>query len=132
MWQLVIGSGVFMLVLVGGFKSYYDKAEAQKRELQTKLELAIDNQELLEKNIADQNQQLLEQKEKHKIVLERVSALTVENQKALEEVEEIRKKFAKHDMDVLSLRKPKLIENIINRGTKQVLNELETITAPTT
>jgi len=132
MWQLVIGSGVLMLVLVGGFKSYYDKAEAQKRELQTKLELAIDNQELLEKNIADQNQQLLEQKEKHKIVLERVSALTVENQKALEEVEEIRKKFAKHDMDVLSLRKPKLIENIINRGTKQVLNELETITAPTT
>mgnify|MGYP003120744441 FL=1 len=132
MWQLVIGSGVLMLVLVGGFKSYYDKAEAQKRELQTKLELAIDNQELLEKNIANQNQQLLEQKEKHKIVLERVSALTVENQKALEEVEEIRKKFAKHDMDVLSLRKPKLIENIINRGTKQVLNELETITAPTT
>tara|TARA_R100001079_G_C4359791_1_gene114552 strand:- start:179 stop:577 length:399 start_codon:yes stop_codon:yes gene_type:complete len=132
MWQLVIGSGVLMLVLVGGFKSYYDKAEAQKRELQTKLELAIDNQQLLEKNIADQNQQLLEQKEKHKIVLERVSALTVENQKALEEVEEIRKKFAKHDMDVLSLRKPKLIENIINRGTKQVLNELETITAPTT
>ena len=132
MWQLVIGSGVLMLVLVGGFKSYYDKAEAQKRELQTKLELAIDNQKLLEKNIADQNQQLLEQKEKHKIVLERVSALTVENQKALEEVEEIRKKFAKHDMDVLSLRKPKLIENIINRGTKQVLNELETITAPTT
>ena len=132
MWQLVIGSGVLMLVLVGGFKSYYDKAEAQKRELQTKLELAIDNQELLEKNIANQNQQLLEQKEKHKIVLERVSALTVENQKALEEVEEIRKKFAKHDMDVLSLRKTKLIENIINRGTKQVLNELETITAPTT
>ena len=132
MWQLVIGSGVLMLVLVGGFKSYYDKAEAQKRELQTKLELAIDNQELLKKNIANQNQQLLEQKEKHKIVLERVSALTVENQKALEEVEEIRKKFAKHDMDVLSLRKPKLIENIINRGTKQVLNELETITAPTT
>jgi len=132
MWQLVIGSGILMLVLVGGFKSYYDKAEAQKRELQTKLELAIDNQELLEKNIADQNQQLLEQKEKHKIVLERVSALTVENQKALEEVEEIRKKFAKHDMDVLSLRKPKLIENIINRGTKQVLNELEIITAPTT
>ena len=132
MWQLVIGSGVLMLVLVGGFKSYYDKAEAQKRELQTKLELAIDNQELLEKNIADQNQQLLDQKEKHKIVLERVSALTVENQKALEEVEEIRKKFSKHNMDVLSLRKPKLIENIINRGTKQVLNELETITAPTT
>lgn len=132
MWQLVIGSGILMLVLVGGFKSYYDKAEAQKRELQTKLELAIDNQELLEKNIAEQNQQLLDQKEKNKVVLERISALTVENQKALEEVEEIRKKFSKHNMDVLSLRKPKLIENIINRGTKQVLNELETITTPTT
>ena len=33
-------------------------------------------------------------------------------------------------MNVLSLRKPKLIENIINRGTKEVLNELENITNP--
>ena len=40
-------------------------------------------------------------------------------------------KFDKHNMNVLSLRKPKLIENIINRGTREVLSELEAITNPT-
>jgi hypothetical protein len=34
-------------------------------------------------------------------------------------------------MDVLSMRKPKLIENIINRGTKSVLNDLKVITDET-
>ena len=33
-------------------------------------------------------------------------------------------------MNVLSLRKPKLIENIINKGTKGVLNEFENLTNP--
>ena len=40
----------------------------------------------------------------------------------------IRKKFAKHNLDVLSLRKPKLIEKIINKGTREVLDDLEAIT----
>ena len=44
------------------------------------------------------------------------------------EVDAIRKKFAKHNLNVLSLRKPKLIEKIINRGTKEVLDDLENIT----
>jgi len=34
-------------------------------------------------------------------------------------------------MDVLSIRKPKLIENIISRGTKSVLNDLKDITDET-
>ena len=48
----------------------------------------------------------------------------------MEEVDDIRKKFAKHRLDVLTLRKPKLIEKIINRGTADVLKNLETITDP--
>ena len=33
-------------------------------------------------------------------------------------------------MNMLSLRKPKLIENIINKGTKGVLNDFENLTTP--
>jgi DNA-binding MarR family transcriptional regulator len=61
-------------------------------------------------------------------MLAKVETLTEENQKAQEEVKNIREKFAKHDLTVLSLKKPKLIEKIINKGTKDVLNELESIT----
>lgn len=50
---------------------------------------------------------------------------------AQNEVTDIRKKFSRHSMDVLSIRKPKLIENIINRGTKSVLSDLKTITDET-
>ena len=50
---------------------------------------------------------------------------------AQNEVTDIRKKFSRHSMDVLSISKPKLIENIINRGTKSVLNDLKTITDET-
>ena len=63
-------------------------------------------------------------------MLAQVERLQRENMEAQNEVIDIRKKFSRHSLDVLSVRKPKLIENIINRGTKQVLNDLKTITNP--
>ena len=59
-----------------------------------------------------------------------IERLTDENQQAQAEVETIRKKFAKHDLNVLSLRKPGLIENIVNRGTRAVGTEFEKLTDP--
>ena len=59
-----------------------------------------------------------------------IEKLTDENQQAQAEVETIRKKFAKHDLNVLSLRKPGLIENIVNRGTRAVGAEFEKLTNP--
>ena len=46
------------------------------------------------------------------------------------EVINIKRSFARHDLNILSIRKPKLIEKIINRGTGDVLNDLKTITDP--
>jgi hypothetical protein len=57
-----------------------------------------------------------------------VERLQKENMVAQNEVTDIRKKFSKHSIDVLSIRKPQLIQNIINRGTKTVLNDLKQIT----
>ena len=58
--------------------------------------------------------------------------LSDKNQQAKIEIENIRKKFAKHDINVLGLKKPKLIENIINKGTKRVMADLTQITNPET
>ena len=44
--------------------------------------------------------------------------------------EKIRKKFSKHNLNMLSLRKPKLIENIVNRGTRAVGKDFEKLTDP--
>jgi hypothetical protein len=59
-----------------------------------------------------------------------VLQLSAENQSYQEEVTRIRKKFARHDLDRLSLAKPGLIERIINKGTAKVFKEFEDITDP--
>ena len=109
---------------------YYDKTEAQKDALVTQIKQASENKKLLEATIADQNAQIYQQREKQQAVLLKIEQLTEDHQNAMKEVDSIRKKFAKHNLDVLTLRKPKLIEKIINRGTAEVLNDLEAYTDP--
>ena len=130
MWQLSAGLGLALALSLGGFKMYYDKTEAQKDALMTQIKQASENQKLLEKTIADQNAQIDQQREKQRAVLLKIEQLTEDHQNAMKEVDTIRKKFAKHNLDVLTLRKPKLIEKIINRGTAEVLNDLEAYTDP--
>ena len=129
-WQISAGLGIVLVLTLGGFKLYYDKAEAEKENLLVQVRQAQANTELLEKTVAKQNQDLLDQQKRTEEVMPRVTTLSEEHAKAVEEVNEIRKKFAKHNLDVLSLRKPKLIEKIINNGTKGVLQNLEVITDP--
>ena len=129
-WQISAGLGIVLALTLGGFKLYYDKAEAEKENLLVQVRQAQANTELLEKTVAKQNQDLLDQQKRTEEMMQRVTTLSEEHAKAVEEVNEIRKKFAKHNLDVLSLRKPKLIEKIINNGTKGVLHNLEVITDP--
>ena len=130
MWQISAGLGIALAIALGSFKLYYDKAEAEKNALQAEVQQALRNQALLEKTIADQNLEIQEQQKKQQAVLMKIDQLTQEHQLAMREVDDIRKKFARHNLDVLSLRKPKLIEKIINRGTVDVLTNLESITDP--
>ena len=129
-WQICAGLGIGLALTLGGFKLYYDKAEAEKENLLVQVRQAQANTELLKKTVAEQNQDLLDQQKRTEEVMQRVTTLSEEHAKAVEEVNDIRKKFAKHNLDVLSLRKPKLIEKIINNGTKGVLQNLEVITDP--
>jgi multidrug resistance efflux pump len=129
-WQISAGLGIVLALTLGSFKLYYDKAEAEKENLLVQVRQAQANTELLEKTVAKQNQDLLDQQKRTEEVMQRVTDLSQEHAKAVEEVNEIRKKFSKHNLDVLSLRKPKLIEKIINNGTKGVLQNLEVITDP--
>ena len=128
MWQISAGLGIALALSLGSFKLYYDKAEAEKDAMESSLRMSIANVETLKKEMEAQNQQMQDQIERNKVIQERISILAEENKTAMLEVDAIRKKFAKHNLGVLSLRKPKLIEKIINKGTREVLDDLEAIT----
>ena len=127
-FKLSAGLGLALLLLAGSFKMYYDKTQAEIESFHLQLERSIQNQKMLEGTIDQQNENLKETIENHELMISQVESLQKENMMAQNEVTDIRKKFSRHSMDVLSIRKPKLIENIINRGTKSVLNDLKVIT----
>jgi predicted nucleic acid-binding Zn-ribbon protein len=130
MWQISAALGVALVVAGGAFKMYYDKSEAEKEAMATQLQQAMDNQQRLENAIADQNEQIEKALAEQKASQERIQSLTVANNEANEKVEELRNKFARHDLDMLSIRKPGLVEKLVNRGTAKVFSDLEKLTDP--
>ena len=56
--------------------------------------------------------------------------MALANQEAQREVNKLRSTFAKHDLDNLAINKPALVENMINRGTARVKDDLIKITNP--
>ena len=127
-FKLSVGLGVALVLVSGAFKMYYDKSQAELDSFHMRLAQSIQNQKTLEGTIEKQNKNLEQTIQNHKLMVAQVERLQKENMIAQNEVTDIRKKFSKHSIDVLSIRKPQLIQNIINRGTKTVLNDLKQIT----
>ena len=122
--------GLLLILSLGAFKLYYDKSEAEKEAMAVALQQAMNNQLLLENTIKDQNQQMEEQLAREQKSQARISQLSTANSEAMEEVTELRGKFARHDLNMLSMTKPGLLEKMVNRGTVRVFEELETLTQP--
>jgi len=122
--------GVGLILLGGAFKLYYDKAEAEKDLLRSELQQAISNQAILEGEIKAQNEQLERQLAREKENLQKINDLADAARAAEKEVTDMRQTFARHNLNMLSIRKPGLIEKIINRGTVKVNEELADITDP--
>lgn len=112
------------------FKVYHDRVEAEKAALRTELQTAANNQKVLESTIQDQNNQIQQAIEEHKKQQEQIRGLEVKNQEAVAEAGALRAKFARHDLKMLSMAKPGLIERLVNRGTVQVGEELSELTNP--
>jgi hypothetical protein len=86
------------------------------------------NQIVLEGKITEQNDSIKQYLAKQEQLSVDLGLLEADKQNALREVTKLRNTFAKHDLDNLALNKPKLVEKIINRGTKQVIDNLVTLT----
>lgn len=130
MWQLSAALSVGLILLGGTFKLYYDKTEAEKDLLRSELQQAISNQAVLEGEIKAQNDEIERQIVREKENLQKINELADAARVAEREVTDMRQTFARHNLNMLSVRKPGLIEKIINRGTVKVNEELATITDP--
>jgi len=122
--------GLVIILMAGGFKMYYDKSEAEKEAMAVALQTAINNQQVLENTIAKQNADLEKQLERQKQQQEQISQLQVANNEANEAVTNLKAKFAKHDLNMLSMAKPGLVEKMVNRGTARVGTALKEMTDP--
>ena len=130
MWQISMVLGVGLILVSGAFKLYYDKTEAEKAALRGELQQAISNQEVLEGEIENQNETIEAQLARQKEDFLKIDELTEAARAAETEVTTIRASFARHNLGNLSIKKPGLIEKIINKGTAQVNEQLALITDP--
>ena len=89
------------------------------------------NQIILETKISEQNESIKQYLAKQEQLSASLGVLEAEKQNALREVNKLRNTFAKHDLDNLALNKPKLVEKMVNRGTKRVIDNLVTLTTVT-
>lgn len=111
-----------LIIIIISFQ--YNKIEKLNEELT--------NQQILTKEYLDTSKALGESldninKEFDNYIVD-VDDLNKSFEEFRNEVKEIEKKFSEHDFTNLINEKPKLVENIINKGTSDFYDEIEEIT----
>ena len=98
--------------------------------LQSQIGTLKGNQMILEAKIQEQNEAIETALNNQKKAQTLMASLEKEKQEAMRNVNKLRKTFAKHDLDELTLAKPELMQGKINRASKRVLENLEKLTDP--
>lgn len=122
--------GGLLIASLGASALYVNLQKSKIEKLQVELNVAIQNQKVLENTVAEQNENMKQQLENQKQNQEKIRELTETSNKANEEVKKLRNTFARHDLNNLAIAKPGLMEGIVNRGTKKVNSELIELTNP--
>jgi len=115
--------GGLLLATIAGSAYWIDR-------LQDDIGTLKGNQIILETKIQEQNEAIENHLNKQKQTQNQLIALEKEKQEAMRDVNKLRKTFASHDLDELTLEKPELMEGKINRASKRVLEKLEELTDP--
>ncbi len=122
--------GGLLIASLSGSALYINLQKSKIEKLQVELNVAVQNQKVLENTVAEQNENMKQQLENQKQNQEKIRELTETSNKANEEVKKLRNTFARHDLNNLAIAKPGLMEGIVNRGTKKVNSELIELTNP--
>ena len=115
---------LIIVALVGASGAIY-----YVKKLQHENQILIINQSKLETAVEEQKAVITQQAESYEKIMGANSDLSARIKELDGVKDELQKKLAKHDLNYLSVQKPKLIERIINKGTKDVLNDIQNLTA---
>ena len=119
MSKILIGIIVAMVMAFGTYYWLTEKRLSVLTENNAKLTIAArTNQDTIDKLTQDYEQQQ-----------ELNSELKVKLTAAEAYGDELAKKFREHDLTMLTLKKPGLIERRVNSATQKILNDLESSTA---
>jgi predicted negative regulator of RcsB-dependent stress response len=119
LYAFILIFGLLGTVGFGVYREYND----MKQRIET---LRENNVKL--KIVAEENQKALEQAQEFAVEMgERNSELQVNLQEAEVYTDKLRGKLQRHDLSLLSLKRPGMIEKRVNNATKKVWDEIETI-----
>ena len=121
--KLALIMGVLLLSTVAGSAWYIDR-------LQDDISTLKGNQLVLEAKIQEQNDAIEAALNNQKKAQTLMASLEKDKQEAMRDVNKLRKTFARHDLDELTLAKPELMQGKINKASKRVLENLEKLTDP--
>ena len=117
--------GGLLIASLSGSALYINLQKSKIEKLQVELNVAVQNQKVLENTVSEQNERMKQQLEDQKVSQEKIRQLTEANNKANEEVTKLRNTFARHDLNNLAIAKPGLIENRFNNATADVFGDIE-------
>ena len=121
--KIALIMGGLLLATVAGSAFWIDR-------LQDSIGILKGNQLILETKIKEQNEAIETALNNQKKAQTLMASLEKEKQEAMRDVNKLRKTFARHDLDELTLAKPELMQSKINRASKRVLENLEKLTDP--
>jgi len=114
---------VLMCAMGGGGYLYFQATQATIRDLSA-------NNAILESEVNTQKQTIGTLQADYR----RYNELNQELQRSLQAAnaakDELEDKLSKHDLTMLSLRKPGLIERTVNRGTQKAFDDFTVLTTP--
>ena len=119
----MIGVGVLFFTICGLFYYYYTTTQsklAEMAEIQGQLKMSIEVQNNSIKTMKDDFDR---QSQSSEILGKRI----IEIEKQTSGLAEL---LSRHDLGYLASQKPGLIENRVNRGTRDVLDQLRRLTDP--
>jgi len=115
--------GVLLMAVTSGSFMYI-------KYLNAEIGVLKGNQVVLETKITEQNESIKNYLAKQEKITEQLSDLEAQKNVAQREVNDLRNKFAKHDLNTLAMAKPKMLETRINRATQRVFDGLVEMTKP--
>jgi septation ring formation regulator EzrA len=121
--KLSLVLGILLVATVSGSVWYIDRLSDQ-------ISILKGNQIVLESKVEEQNEAIDNYLAKQQQTQAQLNTLESEKRQAMEDVNRLRKTFARHDLDNLALAKPGLIQSRINKASARVMTTLEELSNP--